>query len=289
MLKVFLNDKLVDGDKAVVSASDAGLLYGMGLFETMRACNGVVFELDEHLDRLFTSAKELSINNTYKKKFIKEAIKELLKANNLKEARLRLTITNGSVSSEQGQPQTTLVITATEFAPYPDGYYQNGVMVVLCPFRQNTADPVYGHKTTSYMSRMLGLKFAHQKKAAEALWFTHDNRLAEGCISNIFLVKDSVVYTPQLSTPVLAGIARKTVLKLTKEYSIRAEEKNLDINELLDADEVFLTNIVMQVLPVTKIEKQEIAGGKVGPVTMELQKCFSSYIKKYCGIENENK
>ena len=165
MNKVFLNDGIVDSDKAKVSVTDAGLLYGMGLFETMRACNGVVFALDDHLKRLFTSAKNLSIINPYKKTFIKDAIQQTLEANKLKEARLRLTLTNGPLSSDEDELAPTLLITATEFAPYPAEYYQKGVMVVLCPYKQNGSDPVFGNKTTSYMSRMLALKSAHQKRA----------------------------------------------------------------------------------------------------------------------------
>jgi len=289
MSKVFLNDGLVESSKAKVSVTDAGLLYGMGLFETMRACNGVVFALDAHLDRLFGSAKKLSIGNTYTREFITEAINKTLEANKLKDARLRLTITGGSASTDQDEPKPTLLITATEFKPYPPEYYKKGVMVVLCPYKQNASDPVYGNKTTSYMSRMLGLKFAHQNKAAEALWFTTDNRLAEGCISNVFLVKDSAIFTTPMNTPVLPGIARKTVIELAKQNAMRCSEKNLTINDLLDADEVFLTNVIMQVMPVVKVEKHDISDGKVGPVAKELRKRFDDFVKKSCGVSNESK
>lgn len=288
MSKVFLNDGLVDAEQATVSVSDAGLLYGMGLFETMRVCNGKVFAIDDHLKRLFASAKKLLIN-TYPKKYIKEAVSKVLEANNLTEARLRLTLTNGSVSSEEDEPKPTLLITATDFIPYSDDYYKQGVMVALCPCKQNASDPIYGNKTTSYMSRMLGLKAAHQYHAAEALWFTTDNRLAEGCISNVFVVKDSLIQTPPLNTPVLPGIARKTVLKLTADSSMRIAEKDMHIDDLLDADEVFITNVIMQVMPVVKIEKQTIGSGKVGPVTMELQKRFDNFVKQSCGVSNESK
>lgn len=287
MQKVFLNDRLVDADSAKVPISDGGLLYGMGLFETMRSCNGMVFALDDHLDRLVSSAEKLSINNPYKKKFLKEAVYKTLEANGLSDARLRLTLTSGAVSTEQAQP--TLLITATELKPYPAEYYQKGVMVVLCPYRQNPNDPTAGHKTTSYMSRMLGLKFSQKYKAAEALWFTTDNRLAEGCISNVFLVKDSAIYTPALNTPVLPGIARKTVLKLAAEHSLRCSEKDLHIDDLLDADEVFITNVIMQVMPVIKVEKRDINAAKVGPVAKELARYYDKCVRESCGKKNEGK
>jgi branched-subunit amino acid aminotransferase/4-amino-4-deoxychorismate lyase len=280
--KVFLNDKLVDIDKAGISVTDSGFLYGAGLFETMRSCNGVVFSLKDHLDRLSFSAGALSIK-TYDRKYITDAIYKVLKANKLTDARLRLTITGGPMSESEEKRKPTLLIAATKLQPYPAEYYKNGVLVVLCPFRQNTAEPVYGHKTTSYFSRMIGLQLAHQKRAAEALWFTVDNRLAEGCISNVFLVKDSALCTPPIGTPVLAGVARKTICQIAFKNSIELVEKNLYISDVLEADEIFLTNVIMQVMPVRAVEKHTVGDGKPGPETKKLQKYFDDFIKSECG------
>ena len=130
MEKVFLNDKLVDIGKASVSVTDGGLLYGMGLFETMRSYNGVVFCLKDHLDRLFFSASSLSINNTYDRKYISDAIYKLLKANKLTDARLRLTLSSGPMSQPDQAPKQTLLITVAKFTPYPNDYYKKGVLVV---------------------------------------------------------------------------------------------------------------------------------------------------------------
>jgi D-amino acid aminotransferase len=273
MAKVFLNDKVIDDTEAHISVSDSGFLYGMGLFETMRCTGGKVFALDDHLDRLFNSAKELAINNPYEKKYIKDAIRQALEANNLADARLRLTLTNGPMA-QGGETKATLLITATRFEPYPAEYYQNGVGIVLTDFRQNTQDPIVKHKTTNYFSRLLALNIAHQKKAAEALWFTTDNRLAEGCVSNVFCVADSVLYTPTLDTPVLPGIMRKTVCEIAKAQSINLVEKDLTIQELLAADEVFLTNVIMLILPVVAVEAHTVGNGKVGPMTKKLMKCL---------------
>ncbi len=280
--KVFLNDKLVDADKAGVSVSDSGFLYGAGLFETMRSYNGVVFSLKDHLDRLFFSTHSLSINNTYSKKYITDAVYQVLQANKLTDARLRLTLTGGPMSEPEEKRKTTLLIAAAKLQPYPPEYYKNGILVILSPFRQNTAEPIYGHKTTSYFSRMLALKSAHQKGAAEALWFTVDNRLAEGCISNVFLVKDSVLYTPPIETPVLAGVARKTVCEMALKNSVELVEKDLYISDLLDADEIFLTNVIMQIMPTSGVEKHTVGSGKPGPLTKKLQKKFDEYVKTEC-------
>jgi branched-chain amino acid aminotransferase len=283
MEKVFLNDKLVDIDKASISVTDSGFLYGAGLFETMRSHNGVVFALKNHLDRLFASADVLSINNPYEREFIAEAITELLYANKLTDARLRLTLTNGPMAESEEKRKSTLLITAAKLRSYPPEYYKKGVMVVLCPFKQNPIDPASGRKTTSYFSRMIALSLAHQKRAAEAIWFTLDNRLAEGCISNVFLVKNSELFTPPINTPVLPGVARKTVCRLTTENSIKLTEKDLTIDDLLGADEVFLTNVIMQVMPITKIEKHTVGDGLVGPVSKKLHTLFDQLIKSECG------
>ena len=154
MEKVFLNDKLVESDKACVSVTDSGFLYGAGLFETMRAYDGVVFSLKDHLDRLFFSAGSLSmpIEETYDRKYITDAIYKLLEANNLTEARLRLTVTSGPMAREGEQQKPTLLITVTELAAYPDEYYKNGVMVVLSPFRQNVAEPTYGQNNKLFLA-----------------------------------------------------------------------------------------------------------------------------------------
>ena len=280
--QVFLNDKLVDIDKATISVSDSGFLYGAGLFETMRSHNGVVFALTDHMDRLFASADVLSISNPYDREYIAEAISKVLNANKLTDARLRLTLTNGPMAESEEQRKSTLLITATKFQSYPPEYYKKGVMVVLCPFKQNPIDPASGRKTTSYFSRMIALNLAHQKRAAEAIWFTVDNRLAEGCISNVFLVKDSVLYTPPINTPVLPGIARKTVCMLALQNSIKLTEKDLTIDDLLGADEIFLTNVIMQVMPIMKVENHTVGDGRVGDVTKKLQTSFDQLAKSEC-------
>jgi branched-chain amino acid aminotransferase len=280
--KVFLNDRVVEADQAGVSVTDSGFLYGAGLFETMRSRNGVVFRLDDHLDRLLLSAGALSIAHAYEKEHLRQAVYEVLKANELADARLRLTLTSGPLSESEEQRKATLLITAVEFRPYPADYYRAGVLVTLCAFRQNPTDPTCGHKTTSYYPRLLALNLAHQKRATEALWFTTDNRLAEGCVSNVFLVKNSILQTPSVGTPVLPGIARKTVCELAGQQGIELVEKDLTISDVLEADEVFLTNVVMEVLPVISVEKHVVGEGGVGPVTRKLRESFLQTMEQQC-------
>ena len=122
------------------------------------------------------------------------------------------------------------------------------MLAVICPYKQNGEDPLVGHKTTNYFGRLLALRQAQRARAGEAIWFTTTNRLAEGCISNIFLVKDGRLLTPGLATPVLGGIVRKVVLESARQSGIECAETELVIKDLLEADEVFLTNSIMEQL-----------------------------------------
>ncbi len=280
--KIFLNDKIVDSDQGCIASGDGGLLYGAGLFETMRCHNGVVFRLDDHLDRLLTSAAALSIESSHDKSQLGKAVYQVLQANELTEARIRLTLTSGPVTQTEEQRRSTLLITAVSSQPYPPEYYQAGVLAVLCPYRQNPSDPTCGHKTTCYYPRLLALRHAHSIGAAEALWFTTDNRLAEGCVSNVFLVKNSKLLTPALSTPVLPGVARRTVIESAARQSIQVEERDLSIEDLLSADEIFLTNVVMEIVPVVGVEKHTVGNGKVGPVAAKMREAFVQAMEEHC-------
>lgn len=280
--KLFLNDKLVDIEQAHLPVTDSGFLYGAGLFETMRSRNGVVFRLEDHLDRLCRSAAALTINHTFEKEFLAESVNSVLKANELTEARLRLTLTNGPIAETIEESEPTLLITATRLQHYPPEFYSSGVTVALCPYRQNPTDPLAGHKTTNYYLRLLALTLARQKRAAEALWFTTDSRLAEACVSNVFLVKDSVLFTPPLETPVLPGIARKTICEIAERQSIELVEKDLHISDVLEADEIFLTNVIMEVLPVVGVERHNVGDAQVGPLTTKLREEFLRRIETEC-------
>ena len=276
MGKVFLNDSVVDAADAKVGADDSGFLYGQSLFETMRAGGGEVFRIDDHLDRLFASCEKLNIKTSYDRAYIKDAIGKVLAANELTEARVRLTVSGGAMSSEV--VVGTLLVTAVEFAAYPAEYYEKGVTVTLCDYRQNSLDPLCGHKTTNFFARLIALQQAHAKKAAESLWFTTENKLAEGCVSNVFIVKDGTLLTPSLDTPVLPGIARKTILEIAEKEGVAFEEKDLFINDLLEADEVFVTNSIMTILPVATVEAHAVRDGKVGEVTKYLLKCYKDML-----------
>ena len=287
--KVFVNDNVIDLEEARISVADSGLLYGAGLFETMRSRNGVVFRRQDHLERLFFSAEALSIVHSYGKEQISEAIHQVLETNELADARLRLTLTGGPLSQPESQRRGSLVITATAFTPYPADYYRVGVMVILCPFRQNTTDPTHGHQTTSFLPRLLALNLARQRRATEALWFTQDNRLADASLSSVFLVKNSILSAPSIEVPALVDPARRVIRQLAQQQSIEVVEKDLYIADVLEADEIFLTNVVMNVLPVVGVERHTVGEGKIGPVTKKLTEAFAQAIEQECRVDRDPK
>jgi branched-chain amino acid aminotransferase len=282
---VLLNGEFMPASEANVSAFDGGFLHGAGLFETMRAENERVFQLESHIARLQRSASQLLIPIDRHQLPHAEQFSELLAQNGLREGRVRLTVTAGGMKTDDDTPQLTICATASSLSDYPSQLYDQGVTVIVSQYRQSPHDPIAGHKTTSYLPRLLSLREARQARCIEAIWFTTHNHLAEGSISNVFLMRDGKLKTPPVDTPILPGLARELVLKLAGEVEVEFEECVLSVDDLLDADEIFLTNSIMQVMPVVRVEKKDIADGKVGAVTKKLYEAYRETVRKECRLE----
>ncbi len=286
-----VNGRIVSSEEAAVSPSDAGILHGAGLFETMRVENGKIFRGRQHVERLIMSAQTLGIPVSLTAAQLQEMAAELCEVNHLTSARLRLTITRGDLqeaTAENPVPPVTLILSAGDFQPYAAAMYAKGMTVVVSRYKQNPESPLCGHKVTSYFDRLLALKEAQEVKAHEALWFTaHTNYLAEGSISNVFIVdKEGTLATPPLVLPeqagrrlCLPGITRQVVLELATAMNHLPHERLLTINDLLAAKEVFLTNAIMGVMPVSAIEKHVVNGGKIGELTIKLREGYESVLK----------
>ena len=283
---VYLNGEFLSAGDAKVSVFDGAWLHGAGLFETMRAENGRVFRLQAHLERLRRSAERLLQPLERKSLPSVEACEELLRRNGLDSARLRLTVSAGSMlerlDSANDRP-LTVCMTAQALIGHPAQAYESGIQVAICPFLISPTDPIVQHKTTSYLPRLLGLREAQRARCIEALWFTTRHHLAEGSISNVFLASKGILQTPPLDTPVLPGITRAVVLELARRLKIETRECELTIHDLLDADEVFLTNAIMQLMPVVRVEKSEIAGARVGDIARTLMRAYRDLVKEECG------
>jgi branched-subunit amino acid aminotransferase/4-amino-4-deoxychorismate lyase len=269
---VDLNGELVRADAAEVSVSDLGVLYGIGLFETMRSYAGRVFRFRQHVDRLLASAEKLKL--PFRREMLPDEgrIVALLEANDLTDARLRLTVSGGS-PAEEGLKHMVLT-TAVPLEPVPDEYHTRGVTVHVASPVQHSTDPLIGHKTTCYWPRLQALHEAQQRGCAEALWFTETRKLAEGSISNVFLIKDGTAKTPPLNTPVLPGVTRAAVIELCERANIPCLQSPLTIDDLLDADEAFLCNCIMEIVPVCRVERSAIGDEKVGPITTKLTDAY---------------
>ena len=300
MPTVWLNGAFVDEAEATVSLRDTGLLHAAGVFTTMRANGGAVFRLDAHLRRLRASCEALFIPLLPKDEALVSAVDELLERNELSEARLRLTVTRGMAEQDpiHGLRLTpTVFLTAAPLEPYPAEYYAKGLTVVLLDDQKlNPYDVQSGHKTLNYLSRLAALRSANQRGAGEALWFNVHNFLQSGSISNVFVVKDGTLITPptniELRDPdvaksiaypksdVLPGVTRAAVMELARDANLPVKLAAITVNELLEADELFLTNSIMQVMPVCRIERKPIGDEKPGPVTRQLMASLDELVRR---------
>ena len=280
-LQVHLNGQLVDAESASVSVFDTGFLHGGSTFTTMLAHNGVVFRLADHLSRLLETVDLLGIRATATAESLTRAVEEVLAANGLAEARMRMTLSPGSTKSDE----PTTLVTAEPLPEYPAEWYERGVAVVISSFRQSMADPTFGYKTGCYFPRVLARQEAQRKGAEEALWFTPDNRLAEACFCNVFLVRDGAVATPPRDTPVLPGVVRQTVMELCETLDIECVDQSaLTIHDVLAADEVFLTSSTMGVRPVVRIERHVVGEEKPGDITRQLMAAYRRILDDECGL-----
>lgn len=276
MIRAYLNGRVQNLEEAQVPAMDAGLLLGAGLFETLRAYDRFIFRLGDHLDRLEASAEVLEIPIEETREELERAVGRVLRENALQDARLRMTITRGPLPGEDatGTSRPTCLVTAGRMTPYPDELYANGMTVTVSDVRANHTDPTVRHKTTGYMTNLLILRDAHSKGAHEAIRLNGPGRLAEGAISNVFLVADGSLVTPPVEEGCLPGIARKVVLELAEAEGIAAEQRPIEGPELLEADEVFLTNTIMEIMPVGRIERHPVGGDEPGEVTRRLMELY---------------
>jgi len=291
---VNVNGQIVRYDEVGIAPSDAGVLHGAGLFETMRVRNRKVFRGRQHLERMMNSAGTLGIPVSLSLAQLQEMVEDLSEVNGFspeQDVRARLTVTRGdlhAVTAENPVPPVTLILSVSAFGAYPAELYAKGMTVAVSAYKQNPENPLTGHKTTSYFDRLLGLRAAQELKCGEAFWFTAGtNYLAEGSISNVFLVdKEGILATPPLVVPppqgkanqrmCLPGVTRGVVMEAATSMNVLVHERLLTIEDVLGAREIFLTNAIMGVMPVTAVEKHVVGNGKVGEMTIKLREGYSS-------------
>lgn len=286
-MRVSINGRLLDEREALVSAFDRGFLYGDGIFESMRAVNGSVFRLERHLRRLTRSASLIGLELARAEADLAAAVREVLRANGLENARIRVTVTRGAgrpgdYLHAEGPP--TVVVAALPFAGLPREAHDDGVEVSIVRRRQvppAVLDPAI--KSTSRLSSVLARREAHERGAFEALLLDERGHLTEGTASNAFVVAGGRLLTPASTDGCLPGVTREAVIDLARGAGIDVREERLPVSLLGRAEEIFLTNTSWEVLPVTRVDGRPVGSGRPGPMAADLLRLYRELVARECG------
>jgi branched-chain amino acid aminotransferase len=253
-VKIYVDGTLCGKDDAKVSVFDHGFLYGDGVFEGIRAYDGLVFRLQDHIDRLYRSAKTIALEIPMTREEMTQAVLETVAANCSK---------------------PTVVIICAEIKLYPKALYETGAAIVTSSVRRipiQCLDPRI--KSLNYLNNIMAKLDARRAGALEAVMLNHQGRVAECTADNLFFLAGGVLKTPDLMNGALPGITRATVLELGRAISIPTEEGNYGLHDLYNADEVFLTGTGAEIMPVISVDGRTVGNGKPGPVTRQLLEAF---------------
>jgi branched-chain amino acid aminotransferase len=281
-MKVWLDGKLVDAEDARISVFDHGILYGDGVFEGIRTYGGKIFQCQAHVDRLFSSARQIRLAIPYTKQEIVDAMYEAIRANGLTDGYIRLVVTRGPGTlglSPFKCSEPCVYVIADQIALYPQEMYDNGMAVIIARTLRMSANMLNpGVKSLNYLNNIIAKIEAIDAGVAEAIMLNADGHVAECTGDNLFLVEHGGIVTPPLSAGILPGITRGVVLSLAGRLGIPVAEEDIPVERLLGADECFLTGTAAEVIAVTKINGTVIGSGKAGPVTQKLLAAFREYI-----------
>ncbi len=262
--------------EARCSCLDRGHLYGDGLFETMRAYSGQAFRLPAHLERLTASADRIHLALPTTDEELQTAVQKTLKESALASAYVRLTVTRGvgGSPSQLNASTPSVIIWVRPLSNYPAELYQKGMSAVLAEARRNEHSLLSNLKTLNYLDNLLARAAAQRAGADEAILLNTSGQLAEAAASNLFIVADGRVLTPPIEAGILPGITRACVLELCAAEGIRFTEAHLDVGQLSAAEEAFLTNSLMEVMPLTSFAGEPIGSGQPGEITKQLQQAY---------------
>jgi branched-chain amino acid aminotransferase len=277
-LKIYLNGQFVDEPDARVSVFDHGLLYGDGVFEGIRFYNGRVFLFEEHLDRLFDSAKAILLPIPMERAALREAVLETIRQNKLRDGYVRLVVTRGKGDlglNPNSCKEPTLFIIAATIQLYPEKYYTEGLRVNTVPTQRVSPAAVSpAIKSLNYLNNILAKIEGNLYGAQESILLNAQGFVAECTADNIFMIKNDRVLTPQISDGALGGITRRLMFDLAREMGRTIEEKQLTRYDLFVADELFLTGTGAEVVPINEVDGRKIGSGRVGPVTLDFIRHF---------------
>jgi branched-chain amino acid aminotransferase len=273
-MKIFIDGRYYDERNAKISVFDHGLLYGDGIFEGIRAYNGRVFKLKEHIDRLFCSARAILLRMPMSHTQIMRAVVEACRKNNIRDGYVRLVVTRG-VGTLGLNPNRcknpSVIIIADKIQLYPVEFYTKGMEIVTVPTTRNLHSALNpAIKSLNYLNNILAKIEANNAGCEEAIMLNAEGFVAECTGDNLFIVKNGELSTPPLSAGALYGITRRVVMDIAAESGFKVSESNLTRYDVFNADECFLTGTGAEVVPVVKIDGRAIGTGKPGPITKKL-------------------
>ncbi|MEM2420013.1 MAG: branched-chain-amino-acid transaminase [Candidatus Bathyarchaeia archaeon] len=282
-LLVYIDGEYYPKSQAKISVYDHGLLYGDGVFEGIRAYNGVVFKLKEHIDRLYRSAHTIMLQIPVSKEEMINIVLETLRKNQLKDAYIRLVVTRGigdlGLDPRKCKKPTIIVITDT-IALHKSEAKEKGITAMLTWVKRDPVDATtHEIKSLNYLNSILAKIEANIYGVDEAICLDKNGYVCEGAAENIFIVKNRRIYTPPSSTGALPGITAEAVKELARSLGYEVIEKNITPYELFTADEVFFTGTAAEIVPVREINKRQIGDGKPGPITRRLMEEFSKLVQ----------
>ncbi|MFM7052408.1 MAG: branched-chain-amino-acid transaminase [Planctomycetota bacterium] len=284
-MKVWLDGHLVDKQHAVVPVYDHGLLYGDGVFEGIRVYNGRIFKLGTHLKRLEQSAHAIHLTMHYTMREIELAVREAVAANGMKDAYIRLVVTRGPGPLGLNPftcPKPSTIVIVDRISLYPPEMYENGMPVIVAKRPRIPVECLNPSvKSLNYLNNILAKVEAIEAGVHEAIMLNTLGFVSECTGDNIFLVKDGAIVTPPVSAGILRGVTRRFVIDtLAPALGMKVVERAVKVEELLAADEVFLTGTAAEVIGVSSIDGRAIGAGSVGPVTKRLEAEFRRIVAR---------
>ena len=278
---IYIDGEFLPKAEAKVSVFDHGLLYGDGVFEGIRSYNGRVFKLDEHLERLYDSAKSIMLQIPISIETMKETVLETLRRNHLTEAYIRLIITRGvgDLGLDPDKcPKPSIIIIADKIVLYPQKFYEDGLEIVTASVRRNYAEAINPRiKSLNYLNNILAKIEGKQAGAEEVLMLNAEGYVVECTGDNIFWIKNETLVTPPVHMGILEGVTRNSVINLARDAGMHVEERVFTRHDLYIADECFLTGTAAEVIPVVKIDRRAIGDGQPGKITQRLISAFRQY------------
>lgn len=277
-MKIYLNGNLVPKEQATVSVFDHGLLYGDGVFEGIRFYSGRVFRLDDHIDRLYRSARAIALTIPLDHGAMTRAVLDTIRANGMTDGYVRLVVTRGEGSlglSPKSCPTPTVFVIAAGITLYPEEMYRNGLKLVTCSTRRiahGALSPMV--KSLNYLNNIMAKIEAEQAGAGEGLMLNEQGYVAECTGDNVFIVRDGRISTPPIAAGALAGVTRAVVFELARQLGIDIREEDMTRYDIYTADECFLTGTAAELIPVVELDSRPIHDGKPGPVTLRLTELF---------------